>query len=522
MDELFELIKALSPSEKRYFKRFAKQHGESAPLKYIVLFDAYDALETYDAELLKRQIPDERILKYFNQEKKYLKDKLLDCLRVYRGPKTIHGKLLRLLEEHEILNELGLYKQGRKKLETAKRLSVQHDQFSILIQVLSFERKNLIENNLNRSPRARSLEWDRIDKELQNAVKAQEIIAQYHKIYLSLLAIYRRYNQINEDRHLDQKRLNELRESPLLKNSELPEYFYAKHLYFLSLSTLSQLEGRYNDAEQLYESLISMWDERPDRIVMQQRRYMLVLCNYLNVLHKIGRYDQFEKTMNQIRAFRIDHYDDQAERFQNLAHLDLLYFMNHGVCKSDAEVKRLFAEIPQRIEKGLIKFSSKINPARRLVLYFNLMMLSFIAMDISRATYWLIKIDQSEYARKVRKEILDFCKVIQLIFFFEKEEFGLISSFYRNNKRFLYREERLNDFYLISMDALHKLSGTTGKEASQEILRSLQAKLRKELKTTGLPNIVGAQEVLLWIRHRLEKKSLLQVLREEAVAKSKV
>src|SRR5688572_27032810 len=115
-DEVFELVKALTPNEKRYFKIFAKQYGEDTTPKYVDLFEAMDRLETFDLEKLGELIVDKRILKFLNQEKKYLKEKLLDALRIFKGAKSVDSLLHRLLEDQAILYEKGLFSQSQRQL----------------------------------------------------------------------------------------------------------------------------------------------------------------------------------------------------------------------------------------------------------------------------------------------------------------------------------------------------------------------------------------------------------------------
>lgn len=511
MDDLFELVKAMSASEKRYFKRFAKQHSEDGQPKYIILFDAYDSLTEFDPVLLKSRIEDEKILKFFRQQKKYLKGRILDCLRVYRGARTINGKLFRLLEEREIFNELGLYKQGEKRLENAKQIALQFDKFSVLIQILSLERKRFLESNLSLSKNARLMERKRVDKELQEAVKSQEILAKYHQSYLTILGIYRKENRLPEMDHPDNVVLEEILQSEPFSDRSLANSFQALHLYFLSLSTIEQLRGNDQKAADYYEELIQMWNERPDRANVQKKQYMLLISNYLNVLHKLGQYDLFENFLEKIRAFSSDNFDDQAEHFQNIAQLDLLYYMNRGIYSQSEEQEYFFKELQTRIETGIERYQRKINPARLLVLYYNLMILNFMKGDVRMANQWLLKIEQSEFAKKVRKEIIDFCKVIQLIFFYDMELYDLIVPFYRNNKRFLERKDRLNDFYLLSLQSLYKLSGVVNKEAIKDVLREMERGLLLEAQSDGYENIVGGKEILLWIQHKLQGKPLLQL-----------
>ena len=51
--KLFNLVKSLSGSEKRYFKLFVNKNQTGKDNKYILLFDALDTQENYDDEALR-------------------------------------------------------------------------------------------------------------------------------------------------------------------------------------------------------------------------------------------------------------------------------------------------------------------------------------------------------------------------------------------------------------------------------------------------------------------------------------
>ena len=53
---LFNLIKTLTKSEKRYFKIEASKHGGDKKNHYVKLFDAIEAMNEYDEEALKKNV----------------------------------------------------------------------------------------------------------------------------------------------------------------------------------------------------------------------------------------------------------------------------------------------------------------------------------------------------------------------------------------------------------------------------------------------------------------------------------
>ena len=68
--ELFQLIKSLSKSEKRYFKLTSSlQSGEK---NYMKLFDAIEEQTEYDEDAIKSKFKTETFIKHLPSEKNHL------------------------------------------------------------------------------------------------------------------------------------------------------------------------------------------------------------------------------------------------------------------------------------------------------------------------------------------------------------------------------------------------------------------------------------------------------------------
>ena len=73
--ELFQLIKSLTKSEKRYFKLSSSlQSGEK---NYLKLFEAIELQNEYDEEAIKEQFKAETFIKHLPSEKNHLYNLIL-------------------------------------------------------------------------------------------------------------------------------------------------------------------------------------------------------------------------------------------------------------------------------------------------------------------------------------------------------------------------------------------------------------------------------------------------------------
>ncbi|MBL7791558.1 MAG: hypothetical protein JNK77_04505, partial [Saprospiraceae bacterium] len=80
--EVYQLIKAMTPAEKRFFRRQAERHTLGEVNQYLVLFDAIEAQDNYDEDALRQALGANGIAGYLAVGKRYLMEQLLDSLHL--------------------------------------------------------------------------------------------------------------------------------------------------------------------------------------------------------------------------------------------------------------------------------------------------------------------------------------------------------------------------------------------------------------------------------------------------------
>ena len=83
-DDLFELIKSLTKSEKRYFKIVTnKKDNESPKNNYLRLFDEIEKQKVYDEKKIIEKFAGSSFVKHLPSEKNYLYTCFLKSLNLY-------------------------------------------------------------------------------------------------------------------------------------------------------------------------------------------------------------------------------------------------------------------------------------------------------------------------------------------------------------------------------------------------------------------------------------------------------
>ena len=140
-NELFELIKSLSQTEKRFFKVYATRHIIGKKNIYSKLFDAIAKQDEYDEEKIIAKFKGQNFVKYFASEKYYLYNMILDSLNSYHAESSVEYMLNRMLHFSEILYKKTLYEQCVKIIERAEKIAWKYEQFNELHKIVSTKRK---------------------------------------------------------------------------------------------------------------------------------------------------------------------------------------------------------------------------------------------------------------------------------------------------------------------------------------------------------------------------------------------
>ena len=114
--DVFDLIKVMTSGEKRYFNL----HYGHRQNQMTYLYNILDDLETYNEAKVKERFIKKSDDKYFKIVKQKLFNLLLDSLRAYRSENRLQNRLLKEIEEGQILSVKGLFKPALRKFKKVR------------------------------------------------------------------------------------------------------------------------------------------------------------------------------------------------------------------------------------------------------------------------------------------------------------------------------------------------------------------------------------------------------------------
>lgn len=141
---LFELVHALSKTEKRYFKRYTSLHGTTAK-NYVHLFDDILKMQIYDEEKAKKKYAG-GYADNFGMLKQLLFQQVMKSLSSFHADSSIEHEILSIIREIKILQKKGLYPIAEKKIDKGIKLSLEHERLGFLPILYSHKKSNLYQS----------------------------------------------------------------------------------------------------------------------------------------------------------------------------------------------------------------------------------------------------------------------------------------------------------------------------------------------------------------------------------------
>jgi hypothetical protein len=139
-DKLFQLVRSLSKTEKRYFSIYAQLHAKSENNDYLKLFREFERQETLDESRIKHNLEGERLLDHYAVTKSYLYDLILKAMRSY-SKHSEDKRVLDFIQDVEFLASKGIFDQALQLLNKAREIASEHGLLASLDLLLHWEKR---------------------------------------------------------------------------------------------------------------------------------------------------------------------------------------------------------------------------------------------------------------------------------------------------------------------------------------------------------------------------------------------
>ncbi len=433
--QLFELIKSLSPAEKRYFRLFSTVSVERSD--YYDVFKAIDGQEVYDERLIKEKFSDRNFTAQFHVIKNYLKDLILRALRNFHHKASKNGEVKDILRNVEILNNKELYNLMDSELSRAERIAVEYELWESQLEILDWRRRfgQHINPQDHEIVRKISVDQEKILARIENKLTYYKLIADVAS------SIYE-----NTAPGKDESLLEDIGNAKTFESKIL----HYNSVYFKEIRDENGEKG----AESLSE-FVEFMESFPNRLTESPGMYASTVNNLISYeifsrnFRKAGeRIEKLKEVYASIKAGK-----RTRSFFRNISRT---YNLELEVIRDSLDVPEHSNKVLE-IEKFVLKNRMLLPNDYLLSFRFQLASIFFRTGNFDRALKWVNEI--LEIREETRLDILLHARFLNLMIHYEKSNVFVLRYFVDSTRRFIRKSGGSQPFY----DLLLKFFSRIGK-----------------------------------------------------------
>ena len=503
-DDLFELIKSMSRSEKRYFTLDAKKGSGTKSNSYLKLFDALNSMDEYDETRLYKKLKGEPLLARLTTEKNYLYYAILKSMRNYWSDKSVYSRIKDMILNANYLLDRGLYEQSEKMLKKAKKLAKEYEQSASLLEI------NKLERTVYMNLRKRNVELvfkNLVDEKNNNMLLLQQEMKSSDYRYL-LFPQFAKQKQYTEAKNREKLKADYSLEEI---NIEEIDSIHAKYNVLYSQCLYFRLLGEFNSAFICQSRIIEWWEENPEFKVEEFPKYITDLSNTVSLSYLNKRLDLIPEILEKIETAKPNNFHGEKIVFQNIALLKVLYLLN--ICKFDDAVT--FVE---QIETSLNKYHLDKQILTSII--GNFAILYFLNNNFLKSIKWINQIIESKKVIK-RQDVQRFIRILKLICLYELDRNDELENAFRSVNRYIEATttEKHYTFEFEVFGHLKRIYNAPLNELNSRF-SDFKAYLTERKNSPGGKSVQGLDEYLFWVESKIQKRTIVEVMKEQLIINS--
>jgi hypothetical protein len=510
---LFELIKSLSKSEKRYFKLISSRHTIGDENNYVRLFDFIDKQDVYNEKQLFIEFNGEAFLHRFSITKKRLYDHVLNALDAYYSSSSIDSQLFKLIHSADILYKKSLYDQCNRILRSAEKLAEKHEKYSILTEIRR-KQKKLIENSAYSGSSITELhEIEVKDKNILSKIELYNTLwTLKSKMFLTLS---RKGKARSEDELFEYRNIIE----------QLPKDLKTEVLSFDSAYLYNHIQSAFyfaiDDMEKTYIFLranLKTFEDKEDAINSNLNTYFSLLTNTIYVSEQLGYHQDSTALLKVLKSIPIrfdlsGNEDLQIKLFASSISIELSLLTHRG------EYHQAHSLFPI-IESGLKEFGNKVSPVRKAFIQFKLATVQLGLGNFSGALKW-INLILNDTDLDGNEDILSYTQILELLVHLEMEHNQLLPYSLKNAQRFLKSRNRLYSFERVFLQFVSKRIKCTNQIDAQILWEELYNELSQIQEDSFEGLALEYFDFIAWAESKFKKTSFTEILKQKFNSKYK-
>lgn len=505
-DNLFSLIRSLSPSEKRQFSLYVGRIGMNSGSKFLNLFKIMSKQKKYNEELILQKTGISK--QQLSNTKAHLYKQILISLRLNPSHQSLAVQIREQLDFALILYRKGLYNQALKLLDKVKATAIEYEEKTLAFEILELEK--IIESQyITRSMdnRAESLiaQTEELGKLNLVSSRLSNLSLQLYSIFLKT-GYARTSNEAKAIKQYFKKSLPEYDFSELGFREKL--WLYQAHLWysFITLDFLSCY--RYS------LKWIQLFDAHPYLVPIHPVFYLKGNHYLLECLFYLNRVTLFEKVLS---GFETTLKDPKIPDDDNIASLSFLYLytnkLNLRFMTAD------FAEpapLVEKIEKKIRKYSFRLDEHHVMIFYYKIACLYFGGGNNKKCIEYLQKIIKNK-SLGTREDLMCFSRILNLVAHYEAGQDYHLEQLIRSTYRFLIKMNDLHEVQKEMISFLRKLPDVSPLEI-KGAFRELYETLKKYEDHPFERRSFLYLDIISWLESKIEDVPVAEVMQKKSAA----
>lgn len=510
-DSLFILVKAMTKSEKRFFKLYASRSEQASEKKFMQLFNAIDRQKIHDEEKILKQNR-ELSPQQLSNLKANLYLQLMKSLKLCNTNRLKEIRLSEQLGYARILYNKCLYRDCIKMLEKAKRMAISADHSVVLLEILELEKRTISKTlAANNEQRVNS-----IIGEVESVAESIRNINIFSNLSLKLNSYYLRSGFIRNQKDLQ-------RVSAFFKKS-LPAYdprslsFHEKLYLYASYVGFYFFIQDFKNGYAYAEKWVELFESNPAMIESELEMYIKSLNSLLAVQNKLYLYDAFARTQKKLIALKRNKSLVLTENINlNLFKAIYVHEINRHFMMGEFKSG---TRIVARLEAELDKFIPKLDKHSVLLFYYKIACL-YVGNDNYKAgVKWLNKIFQARDGN-LREDIHSFARILLLVCHFELQNDSLVESNIRAAYRHFIKKGYLTAYQQYILAFLKNLFTDTSERGLKKSFIQLKEQMQSLENNKFEKRAFMYFDIISWLESKIEKRPIQEVIKSRFVKQSR-
>jgi len=444
---LFDLIKSLTKTEKRFIKLNAQFHqGDKA---YLKLFDAIEKQKKYDEKEILEQFKTEKFIIQFSVAKNYLQNFILKQLRNYHTESKANIICKNLLIDIEILYWKNQFKLAERLAKKAEKIAQEYQFFLTLEELSNWE--NRIDNAQLRLNVKHS---KTISNKHENNIKNYQTILEYKALINETQLLIKESEVIRDKNELDtyKKLLNH----PLIKEKSNSNSYEATYSYYVLNSVLHRLIKDQKKSGEYRAKLVDYLEQFPHINKENSIHYLSSVHNLLMHSLVVKDYKSFANYLDKVKNFKISSAREQS------AVLDMLCLFELGYYNETKQYDKAI-EFVNEIFETHSNIKSILNSEHYYLVHYHTALAYFNIGDYKNALVWINKVINLT-SKNLRVDIKAATYVLNIITHYELSNFILLPYLVKTTLDFLKNSKMLRPIDKFFISIFSNISATSNQQ----------------------------------------------------------